>query len=155
MKTIKISKTKGFTLIELMITVAIVGILATVGFAAYQDYIIKTQVAEGFELSRSAILAETEYYQNNGNFTYVENIIGQQDAGKYVSAVYTAGFPPGDPDFGIRVSYQQPATNSKIREGGYITFNPHFDTNGAIHWSCRPDGIYITQKYVPASCDNT
>lgn len=153
MKTIKLSKSKGFTLIELMITVAIVGILATVGFASYQDYMIKTQVAEGFELSRAAILAETEYYHNNGNFTYVENIIGQQSAGKYVSAVYTAGFPPGDPFFGIRVSYQQPAANAKIREGGSVTFHPIIDANGTIRWACYPDGIYIVKKYMPASCD--
>lgn len=155
MKIIKIKEmANGFTLIELMITVAIVGILSAIALPAYQDYVIRTQVAEGFVLAGGAQAAELEYYANHGKFTYTENLLGGQPAGKYVSMVYTAGFPPNDPNFGIRGSYNQPATNAKIRTGGFITLTPKDDGNGNIHWACSSDGIYITAKYLPSSCTN-
>jgi type IV pilus assembly protein PilA len=153
------SSTKGFTLIELMITVAIVGILAALAIPAYQDYVIKSQVSEGFVLAEGAKTAEMEYYAQNGHFAYLEDLLGAQPSGKYVSIVYTSGFPTygdtGPPTFGgfgIRISYDQPTTNSKIRAGGFVTLSPVDDGNGNIHWSCSSDGIYITPKYLPSSC---
>lgn len=142
----------GFTLIELMITVAIVGILAAVAFPAYEDYTIKAQVSEGFMLAEAPKLTEVEYHSIHGNFTYLENLVGGQPSGRYVSMINTAGFPPADPDFGIRVSFNKAETNSKIRSGGFITFNPII-TNGGIRWTCTANGI--PKKYLPSSCDGS
>jgi type IV pilus assembly protein PilA len=148
----------GFTLIELMISVAIVGILAAMASYAYQVYSIRAQVSEGFVLMEGAKTAEMEYYTQNGNFDYVENLLGNQPKGKYVSMVYTSGFPTmggaNFGSFGIRVSYDMPATNQNIRSG-FITLSPVDDGNGNIHWSCTSDGIYITREYLPSSCTSS
>ena len=59
---------QGFTLIELMIVVAIIGILAAIAIPAYQDYTIRAQVSEGLNLSAGAKAAVTEFFQDQGAF---------------------------------------------------------------------------------------
>jgi type IV pilus assembly protein PilA len=154
MKQIKIVRSlqKGFTLIELMITVAIVGILASIASSTYQTYTIRAQVSEGFQLSwimKSSIIDD---YNNNGDFPVDNDAMGLTDIGgngKYVSSmVNNAGT--------ITVTFGN-SSNQKIN-GGTIQFTPVFDNPNdpeTIHWSCIPDGIKIKQEYVPSSCTNT
>ena len=59
---------KGFTLIELMIVVAIIGILAAIAMPAYQDYTIRAQVSEGLTLAAAAKAAVAEFYANKGKW---------------------------------------------------------------------------------------
>ena len=84
-------KQQGFTLIELMIVVAIIGILAAIAIPAYQDYTIRAQVSEGLNLAAGAKAAVTEYYQDQGVFPGDNVTAGIEDAanieGKYVSQV--------------------------------------------------------------------
>ncbi|ENY0015808.1 pilin, partial [Neisseria gonorrhoeae] len=82
---------KGFTLIELMIVIAIVGILAAVALPAYQDYTARAQVSEAILLAEGQKSAVTEYYLNNGEWPKDNDSAGVASAskiiGKYVQKV--------------------------------------------------------------------
>ena len=82
---------QGFTLIELMIVVAIIGILAAIAIPAYQDYTIRAQVSEGLNLAGGAKVAVTEYFQDQGVFPTTNLLAGIEAAntikGKYVDTV--------------------------------------------------------------------
>ena len=79
---------KGFTLIELMIVVAIIGILAAIAIPAYQNYTIRAQVTEGLTLADGWKTAIAEYYANTGNWPAQGNLTGTcNSVGKYESSV--------------------------------------------------------------------
>src|ERR1700735_3152590 len=79
---------KGFTLIELMIVVAIIGILAAIAIPAYQNYTVRAQVTEGLNLADGWKTAIAEYYANNGTWPATSNLTGTAaSSGKYVSSV--------------------------------------------------------------------
>lgn len=140
---------KGFTLIELMITVAIVGILAAVALPAYQDYTIRGQVAEGFTLAEGAKTAVAENYANNGDLTKITknaDVNYSGATGKYVSGVAVGAN-------GVITATYGGQANSKIATGT-VTLTPTQDPNGTgtLIWTCAPDGKVVLQKYVPTSC---
>ncbi|WP_279610003.1 pilin [Burkholderia contaminans] len=145
LNTIKAGTQKGFTLIELMITVAIVGILAAVALPAYQDYTIRSQVAEGFTLAEGAKTNVSEYFANAGTLPAdgpTANYAGA--TGKYVTGVAVAN--------GAITSTFGGSSNAKI-VGGTITLTPAPDaTTGVLNWTCSYDGTKVVQKYVPSSC---
>jgi type IV pilus assembly protein PilA len=145
LRTIKSKAQGGFTLIELMITVAIVGILAAVAMPAYQNYTIRAQVSEGFTLAGGVQTAYAENYAQTGTPAPDMATLGlsTDPVGKYVTDVTQAAGT-------ITVTYGG-SSNSKIA-GGTVALKAIDDGNGNIHWSCTPDGTKVTTAYVPSSC---
>jgi type IV pilus assembly protein PilA len=135
----------GFTLIELMIVVAIIAILASIAIPQYQNYVIRTQVSEGLELATGVKAAVWEYKTNTGEFPSTNLSAGlpanTSIAGKYVDAVtLLAGGT-------IKVTYTRPETNSAL-QGSNLQLSP-VDTGGAIAWRCKGT---VSSQFLPTSC---
>lgn len=132
---------KGFTLIELMIVVAIIGILAAVALPAYQDYTKRSHVSEGLSLAGGAKTAVTEYYSSEGDWPSDNAAAGIAQAssikGNAVDSVTVDGSK-------ITVAF-----NQKVESGATIELKGS-DNGGSIDWSCK-DGTLVS-KYRPANC---
>lgn len=139
---------KGFTLIELMIVVAIIAILAAIAIPAYQNYLIRAQVSEGAVLADGVKTPLAEYYANHGTFPSNNASIGlpataASTSGKYVSQVTitTAGF--------IEAQFGNDS-NTKIASDVF-GLSPII-TGGSIAWSCTNAITTVPPQYLPASC---
>ena len=145
-------KQQGFTLIELMIVVAIIGILAAIAIPAYQDYTIRAQVSEGLNLSGGAKAAVTEYFQDQGTFPNTNNLAGLEAAaniaGKYVSQVAVGA------NGVITATYSNTnnrTANNKINNAT-LTMTPA-DAGGSVTWDCAGGNILSgNAKWLPAAC---
>ncbi len=143
---------KGFTLIELMIVVAIIAILAAIAIPAYQDYVIRSQVSEGASLAEGSKTAVAEFYSNRGTFPTDNASAGVAPMasinGTYVSQVQV--------DQGrIRVTYSSTAprkANTAIN-GQILTFSPVAPAGaGSTTWTCSGALTTVTSKYLPSIC---
>ncbi|QGT79648.1 prepilin-type N-terminal cleavage/methylation domain-containing protein [Guyparkeria halophila] len=140
---------KGFTLIELMIVVAIIGILAAIAIPAYQDYTIRAQVSEGMSLSSGAKTAVAEFYNQRGSFPTSNASAGLSTAasisGEYVSQVNVA---QGGTAGLIGATFNTGNENTNIT--GDILLISAIDQGGSISWTCK--STTLADKYIPASC---
>jgi type IV pilus assembly protein PilA len=158
MKTIQ----KGFTLIELMIVVAIIAILAAIAIPAYQDYTIRAQVSEGLSLADGAKTAVAEYYTNKGVPPTDNAVAGLAAAasigGNYVASVgvNNGGGTGGQIGIvygtGTAVNGHGAKTNSKI-SNATLLLSPTFSV-GSVAWTCKTTGSTapLAPKYIPSSC---
>ncbi|MBK8640437.1 MAG: pilin [Chromatiaceae bacterium] len=136
----------GFTLIELMIVVAIIGILAAIAIPAYQDYTKRTHVSEGMVLGDGVKTAIAEFYADVGHFPSNNASAGLATAasisGNAVTSVTVV-------DGAATILY-----NDKVESGNAIVLSP-FNAGGSIRWSCGDSaGSSITAKYRPSNCRN-
>jgi type IV pilus assembly protein PilA len=137
---------KGFTLIELMIVVAIIAILAAIAIPAYQDYLIRTQVSEGAVLADGAKTAVGEYYSNTGNFPTSNASAGLASAsliaGQYVdSLTVTSGI--------ITATYKGPKANKALSSANLLM--SAITHAGSVEWHCKGNASLLP-KYLPTSC---
>ena len=142
---------KGFTLIELMIVVAIIGILAAIAIPAYQDYTIRAQVTEGLNLASDLKAAIGEVYADTGTGTDINSgsmgiPASNYKSGKYVTSIDVAAGT-------ITITYGGSA-NAKIH-GETLSLVPSTNDNDDVIWTCGGGGATLTslnEKYLPASC---
>lgn len=144
-----IRSSQGFTLIELMIVVAIIAILAAIAIPAYQNYLVRAQVSEGMSLAEGAKAAIWDYVSDTGSFPKSNQSAGLPSpssiTGKYVSGVDVTGGK-------ITVSFDTPLANMAIRSQ-QLALSPTLST-GSINWSCRGTATTLDAKYLPAVCRN-
>ena len=135
---------KGFTLIELMIVIAIIGILAVVALPAYQDYTARAQVSEALTLAEGQKSAVTEYRSDRGDWpdTNAKAGVASSISGKYVASVQVgaAGI--------ITATMKSAGVNNDIK-GKTLILVPT-DNNGSFTWTCNTGSV--KQKFRPSTC---
>ncbi|HFC8184929.1 TPA: pilin [Neisseria meningitidis] len=156
---------KGFTLIELMIVIAIVGILAAVALPAYQDYTARAQVSEAILLAEGQKSAVTEYYLNHGIWPANNNSAGVATStdikGKYVQSVEVKNGV-------VTATMASSNVNNEIKDKKLSLWAKRQD--GSVKWFCgqpvaradkatddavtaaTPDTDKINTKHLPSTC---
>ena len=129
---------KGFTLIELMIVVAIIGILAAIAIPAYQDYTIRAQVTEGLNLADGVKVAVADYYTQNGKYPAAGVMTLPSANGLGFTAPATGKYSTVDivgANGRIVATFVAPPANKNLN-GLILSIAPYASTNGDLIWQC-------------------
>ena len=142
---------KGFTLIELMIVIAIIGILAAIALPAYQDYVARSQMSEAMNLAGGQKSAVTEYHSNKGAWPTDNSAAGIAPAadisGRYVASVSVSGSATSGV---ITATMKASGVSEKIKSATLTLTGTTGSSAGSYVWQCDTPSAYT--KYVPSSC---
>jgi type IV pilus assembly protein PilA len=147
---------QGFTLIELMIVVAIVGILAALALPAYQDYIIRSKVSEGLARLAEAKTSVAEYYASNAAQVDAANAFPASPASMGINTAannYVRGLTWANTSNAETITLVLAATLDSKVANDTIDMQIVSTTNGIITWDCKIGGTNpLEAKYTPGSC---
>ena len=150
---------RGFTLIELMIVIAILGILASIASAAYQDYSIRSRVSEATQMAAPFTTAVGTYYWTNSAFPANRQASGQANiTSTYITGVTITSAGPVSGIISVDINEDTTGVSTQTSADMYLILTPEL-TLGTISWLCSVsntvdgtgDNITIS-RFVPANC---
>lgn len=142
---------KGFTLIELMIVIAIIGILAAIAIPAYQDYTVRSKVSEGLNLAGAAKLAVAETFDSKGYMPTADNVSYGLPAAVSITGNYVLSITAVASTGAVNILYKASGVG-KGADGATIQMLPDTTSSGAMKWTCNGTGTTMPGKYLPANC---